>query len=105
MVNDTTLLLGLDGLAVTKVVAAGDGARDEPVVHLATADERARLCPQCGVAAVQMKEWVTTRPRDLPSAGGAVRCVGVSGAGVVTRRLARVRRSPSRCRRSPRNRG
>ncbi|MEV0169333.1 ISL3 family transposase [Nonomuraea fuscirosea] len=69
MDHDTTLLLGLDGLAVTKVVAAGDGPQEGPVVYLATADERARLCPQCGVAAVRMKEWVTTRPRDLPVAG------------------------------------
>ncbi|MFI7425287.1 transposase family protein [Nonomuraea sp. NPDC049684] len=61
MVNDTTLLLGLDGV------------EDETVLHLATADERARCCPQCGVAAVRMKEWVTTRPRDLPVAGR--RCV------------------------------
>ncbi|MGW2143533.1 transposase family protein [Nonomuraea bangladeshensis] len=38
-------------------------------MHLATADERARCCPRCGVAAVLMKEWVTTRPRDLPMAG------------------------------------
>jgi hypothetical protein len=42
MVNDTTLLLGLDRLAVTKVVAAGDGVQDGSVVHLATIDERAR---------------------------------------------------------------
>jgi hypothetical protein len=69
MVNDTTLLLGLDGVTVTKVVAAGDGVQDGPVVYLATADERARCCPGCGVAAVRMKEWVTTRPRDLPVAG------------------------------------
>ncbi|MEV0382760.1 ISL3 family transposase [Nonomuraea sp. NPDC050643] len=69
MVNDTTLLLGLDGLAVTKVVAADDGVQDGPVVHLATADERARCCPECGVVAVRMKEWVITRPRDLPVAG------------------------------------
>ncbi|WP_201762179.1 MULTISPECIES: hypothetical protein [unclassified Nonomuraea] len=49
MVNDTTLLLGLDGVAVTKVVAAGEGSQEGPVVHLATADERARCCPQCGL--------------------------------------------------------
>ncbi|MEV0622295.1 transposase family protein [Nonomuraea sp. NPDC050404] len=69
MDHDTTLLLGLDGLAVTKVVAAGNEPQDGPVVHLATADERARCCPQCGVVAVRMKEWVTTRPRDLPVGG------------------------------------
>ncbi|MGW5154426.1 transposase family protein [Nonomuraea wenchangensis] len=66
MVNDTTRLLGL---AVTKVVAAGNGMEDGPVVHLATTDERARCCPECGVAAVRVKGWVTTRPRDLPVAG------------------------------------
>ncbi|MFI6732485.1 ISL3 family transposase [Nonomuraea sp. NPDC050451] len=69
MVNDTTLLLGLDGVAVTKVVAAGQGPQEGPVLHLATADEKARRCPQCGVAAVRMKEWVITRPRDLPIGG------------------------------------
>jgi transposase len=55
MVNDTTRLLGLDGVAVTKVVAAGNGMDDGPVVHLATTDERARCCPECGVAAVRVK--------------------------------------------------
>ncbi|MFI7699353.1 hypothetical protein [Nonomuraea sp. NPDC049480] len=48
MVNDTTLLLGLDGVTVTRVVAAGEEPQDEPVVHLATDDERARFCPQSG---------------------------------------------------------
>src|SRR6266536_6379332 len=66
MVNDTTRLLGLDGLAVVAVENATEGG---PVVHLATADEQARYCPGCGVRAVRMKEWVTTRPRDLPVAG------------------------------------
>lgn len=64
MVNDTTRLLGLEGLAVVKVVEGEHG----PVVHLETADERARACPECGVEAARMKEWVTTRPRDLPVA-------------------------------------
>jgi transposase len=66
MVNDTTRLLGLEGLAVVEVVAAGT---QNPVVHLVTADERARACPRCGVFAVRVKEWVTTRPRDLPVGG------------------------------------
>ncbi|MFJ1675073.1 hypothetical protein ACIODT_08600 [Streptomyces sp. NPDC088251] len=38
MANDTTRLLGLDGLAVVGVADDTDG----PVVHLVTADERAR---------------------------------------------------------------
>lgn len=66
MVNDTTRLLGLEGLAVTAVEEPSDGG---PVVYLVTADERARACPACGVLAGRMKEWVTTRPRDLPVAG------------------------------------
>lgn len=66
MVNDTTRLLGLHGLVVTRVDDGNDGL---PVVHLDTADERARACPRCGVVAVRVKEWVTTRPRDLPVGG------------------------------------
>lgn len=69
MVNDTTRLLGLQGLAVTKV----DEDEHGPVVHLETADERARACPGCGVQAVRAKEWVITRPRDLPAGGRPVR--------------------------------
>jgi transposase len=65
MVNDTTLLLGLDGLAVVGV----DEVMGVPVVHLVTADERARSCPQCGVRAVRSKGWSVTRPRDLPIGG------------------------------------
>lgn len=72
MVNNTTRLLGLEGLAVVDVVEAGQD-RDEsgqgPIVHLATDDEQARACPECGVFAERIKEWVTTRPRDLPIAG------------------------------------
>jgi transposase len=69
MVNDTTRLLGLAGLAVVWV---DDASHDGPVVHLVTADEQARTCPGCGVRASRIKEWVTTRPRDLPVAGRQV---------------------------------
>ncbi|WP_433351483.1 ISL3 family transposase [Microtetraspora malaysiensis] len=69
MVNNTTRLLGLEGLAVVDVVSADEGVEQGPIVHLVTADEQARACPECGVAAVRVKEWVTTRPRDLPVAG------------------------------------
>ena len=44
MVEDTTRLLGLAGLAVVGVVDGSDG----PVVDLVTVDERARRCPECG---------------------------------------------------------
>lgn len=69
MVNDTTRLLGLAGLVVVRVDKA---AHDGLVVHLVTADEQARACPGCGVMASRIKEWVTTRPRDLPVAGRQV---------------------------------
>lgn len=39
MVNDTTRLLGLDGLVVVEVEHSTDG--HGPVVHLATGDEQA----------------------------------------------------------------
>ncbi|WP_449066749.1 transposase family protein, partial [Planomonospora algeriensis] len=69
MVNDTTRLLGLEGLAVTEVLPRDESAGQGPIVHLATDDEDARACPECGMRAHRMKEWVTTRPRDLPVAG------------------------------------
>lgn len=69
MVNDTTRLLGLAGLAVVRV---DERAHDGPVVHVVSADEQARSCPGCGVEATRIKEWVTTRPRDLLVAGRRV---------------------------------
>src|SRR5258708_4507120 len=71
MVNDTTRLLGLDGLAV---VAVKDGV-DGPVVHLVTADEQARSCPECGKWARRSKGRAVTRPRDLPVGGRRPRMV------------------------------
>ncbi|MGW1004309.1 transposase family protein [Streptomyces sp. NPDC002520] len=63
MDNSTTLLLDLDGLAVDRVERLEDGTRR---VHLVTADEGARACPECGVFAHRVKGWALTRPRDLP---------------------------------------
>jgi transposase len=62
MVDDTSRLLGLDGLAV---VGVNDGP-DGPVVHLVTADEDARRCPECGTRARRSKGRRVTHPRDLP---------------------------------------
>ncbi|MDP9791685.1 transposase [Catenuloplanes nepalensis] len=70
MVNDTTRLLGLDGLVVDRVELDAAGV---PVVVLSTGCEQARCCPDCGQEAVRVKAWVTTRPRDLPVAGRTVR--------------------------------
>lgn len=72
MHNDTTLLLDLDGLAVDHVELDADGMR---VVHVITADERARRCPSCGLASTSLKERVLTGPRDLPFGGDGIRLV------------------------------
>ena len=71
MVNDTTRLLGLAGLAVTGVADGMDG----PVVHLVTADEQARRCPECGTRARRSKGRRVTRPRDLQVGGRRPRLV------------------------------
>jgi transposase len=65
MVDDTSRLLGLDGLAVVEVQDGPDG----PVVYVETTDERARVCPQCGTRARRSKGRRITRPRDLQVAG------------------------------------
>ncbi|MDM4781352.1 MULTISPECIES: transposase family protein [unclassified Micromonospora] len=70
MVNDTTRLLGLDGLVVERVELDVEGV---PVVDVSTGCEQARCCPQCGQRAARVKQWATTRPRDLPVAGRPVR--------------------------------
>ena len=62
MVDDTSRLLGLDGLAVVGVEDGPDG----PVVQVVTADENARNCPQCRTRARRSKGRRVTRPRDLP---------------------------------------
>ena len=58
-----TLLLGIEGLAVHRVVLQEDGVR---VAHLVTADETAAACPACGVVSTSVKGHAVTRPRDIP---------------------------------------
>jgi transposase len=70
LTNDTTRLLGLEGLACQRVELDAEG---HPVVHLVTADTRAARCPACDQVSTQPKENVTTRPRDLPHGGRGVR--------------------------------
>jgi transposase len=61
--DDTTLLLGLDGVVVDRVEPPGpDGCR---VVHLVTADDVEAVCPSCRTLSSSVKESVMTRPRDL----------------------------------------
>jgi transposase len=61
--DGTTLLFGLPGVRVERVVRCADGAR---VVHVSTAEETAAVCPGCGVVSVSVKERVSTSPRDIP---------------------------------------
>jgi transposase len=61
-VNDTTLLLGLDGVVVDRVEIDREGVW---VVHVATL-EVPQACPGCGVCSASVKGWVSTEPRDVP---------------------------------------
>jgi transposase len=61
--NDTTLLFGLAGVRVERVVLRPSGSRE---VHVQTADEGASGCPSCGVLSSSMKGNVATAPRDIP---------------------------------------
>lgn len=96
MEHGTTLLLGLEGVAVEWVELDEDRTR---IVHVRTADLAAG-CPACGVVSCSPKQNVTTAPKDLPYGedGIAIRWHCLEGP-------ARVSRSPSRSRRCRRGRG
>lgn len=66
MGNDTTKLLGLEGVQVTDVELDADGT---PWVMLLTDAESARHCPMCGFRSETPHSNVETRPRDLAVAG------------------------------------
>ncbi len=66
MVNDTTRLLGLDGV---EAVSVGLDAERNPLIALVTAAGEGRCCPGCGQYSQHPYSWVRTRPRDLPVAG------------------------------------
>lgn len=70
--SDATRLFGLEGLAVERVEVDEAGGR---VVFLVTADETAAGCPTCGVISTSGKDWVRTRPRDLPHGLAVTRLV------------------------------
>ena len=67
--DDASCLLGLAGLAVERVVLAPAGVR---MVQLVTDDPDAARCPACRVVSTSGKDWVLTRPHDLPCGGGQV---------------------------------
>jgi transposase len=58
--------LGLAGLAVERVALTAAGFK---IVQLVTDDPDAARCPVCRVRSTSGKDWVLTRPRDLPCGG------------------------------------
>ena len=64
--DDASCLLGLEGLAVERVVRSAAGVK---IVQLVTDDPDAARCPGCRVRSTSGKDWVLTRPRDLPCGG------------------------------------
>ena len=64
--DDASCLLGLAGLAVEHVVLTVLGVK---IVQLVTDDPDAARCPSCRVLSSSGKDWVLTRPRDLPCGG------------------------------------
>jgi transposase len=67
--DDATCLLGLRGLAVERVALTAGGVK---IVELVTSDPDAARCPGCREVSTSAKEWVLTRPKDLPCGGMAV---------------------------------
>jgi transposase len=67
--DDASCLLGLEGLAVERVVRTAVGTR---IVQLVTDDPDAARCPACRLVSTSGKDWVLTRPHDLPCGGGQV---------------------------------
>ncbi|MBN9103224.1 MAG: transposase family protein [Pseudonocardia sp.] len=59
----------MEGLAVERVVLTALGTK---VVQLVTDDPDAARCPACRVVSTSGKDWVLTRPHDLPCGGGQV---------------------------------
>jgi len=67
MENATTILFGLPGVAVDRVECAADGRGSRVrLVHVVTSASSAAGCPCCGVVSTSVKQYRTTRPRDLP---------------------------------------
>ncbi len=67
MEDGTSILFGLPGVAVDRVERStdDDGAAAR-LVHVITTASSAAGCPQCGVVSTSVRQYRTTRPRDLP---------------------------------------
>jgi transposase len=67
MDHATTILFGLPGVAVDRVErVTGEDGGPLRLVHVKTVAGSAAGCPQCGVISTSVKQYRTTRPRDLP---------------------------------------
>jgi transposase len=67
MENATSILFGLPWVAVERVERTAD-EHGEPVrlVQITATASSAAGCPACGVISTSVKQYRTTRPRDLP---------------------------------------
>jgi hypothetical protein len=77
MSHATTILFGLPGVAVDRVERAADEDGDAVrLAHVKTVVSSAAGCPKCGVISASVKQYRSTRPRDLPYGEEplAVRC-------------------------------
>jgi len=66
MENGTSILFGLPGVAVDRVERFPEDGSGVRLVHVVTAASSAAGCPQCGVVSTSVRQYRTTRPRDLP---------------------------------------
>ncbi len=66
------ILFGLPGVKVSRVERGADeeGGRVR-LVHVVTTERAAAACPKRGVFSASVKQYRTTRPRDLTYGGGA----------------------------------
>jgi transposase len=65
MDDGTSILFGLPGVAVDRVERFTEDGSVMRLVHVVTAASSAAGCPRCGVVSTSVRQYRTTRPRDL----------------------------------------
>jgi transposase len=67
MGHATSVLFELPGVAVERVGRViGEDGKPVRLVHIVTAASSAAGCPSCGVISRSVRQYRTTRPRDVP---------------------------------------
>jgi transposase len=67
MEDGTSILFGLPGVAVQRVERTWDKQGTSlRLVHMVTTERSAAACPKCGVFSTSVRQYRTTRPRDVP---------------------------------------